>query len=180
MKNNRIAGVIGSGSNPHRSLSEPLGRFLAEKGYHLVNGGGGGVMQAVAEAFQSVKNKKGFVVGVVPSSEPCDTAEDRKHYQVPPGYPNAFTEITVRTHLHLSGSRGKKIASRNHIEVLTADFIIALPGSAGTRSEIELALEYGKPIILLSPNGELEEFSEKATLVKTVEETKDWIHLKKS
>ena len=63
---------------------------------------------------------------------------------------------------------------------MTANFIIALPGSAGTRSEIELALEYGKPIILLSPNGELEEFSEKATLVKTVEETKDWIHLKKS
>ena len=31
--------------------------------------------------------------------------------------------------------------------VLTSDVIVVLPGGAGTASEIELAIEYGRPIV---------------------------------
>ena len=37
--------------------------------------------------------------------------------------------------------------SRNHINVLSADAILALPGGSGTASEVELAVRYGKPVI---------------------------------
>lgn len=162
--------VIGSGSEPHSDLSAPLGRALAEEGYDLINGGGGGVMHETARAFAAVEKRKGIVIGVLPASHPCDAPDKRENYASPPGYPNAFTELAIRTHLPLSGAKGKDTASRNHIIVLTADFIVALPGSEGTRSEIELALEYGKPLVLLSPNGQWQEYAGRAALVETVDQ----------
>jgi predicted Rossmann-fold nucleotide-binding protein len=64
---------------------------------------------------------------------------------------------------------GKDIESRNHIITLSADKVIALPGGPGTWSEIELTIEYRKPLVLLSPNGEWDAFSKLAPAVKTVE-----------
>jgi predicted Rossmann-fold nucleotide-binding protein len=37
--------------------------------------------------------------------------------------------------------------SRNHINILTSDVIVALPGDAGTLSEVRLAVRYDRPII---------------------------------
>ena len=37
--------------------------------------------------------------------------------------------------------------SRNHINILTSDVIVALPGDAGTLSEVRLAVRYERPII---------------------------------
>ncbi len=170
-----MAAVIGSGSDPHTALSEPLGRWLAEKGFDLVNGGGAGVMGAVAKAFSEVKSRKGRVVGILPSSAPCNSPSNRARYQPSPGYPNPHTDIAIRTHLHLSGESGKEIPSRNHIVVLTGDVVVALPGSDGTRSEIELALEYKKPIVLISPHGEWEEFASRAPVVKTINDAMEWL-----
>ena len=127
-------------------------------------------MTETAKAFIKVENRKGLVVGVIPSANPCDTAEERKRYKPPPGYPNACTELIIRTHLHLSKTMGKDTASRNHIIVLSADHVVALPGGAGTRSEVELALDYGKSPVLISPHGEWDEFSGRATTVKTPED----------
>lgn len=171
IRNRSIIGVIGSGAEPHAHLSVPLGKRLAEKGFHLINGGGGGVMGAVAQAYTGVKERSGNVIAVLPAAGPCDAPDKRAAYKAPPGYPNPFSDLTVRTHLHLSGAQGQEIASRNHIIVLTADVVIALPGGAGTRSEIGLSLEYGKPLILLSPNGEWEEFRNRAAWAADVEET---------
>jgi predicted Rossmann-fold nucleotide-binding protein len=39
------------------------------------------------------------------------------------------------------------LASRNHINVLTPDVIVALPGGSGTASEVKLALLYDKPLV---------------------------------
>ena len=36
--------------------------------------------------------------------------------------------------------------SRNHLNVLTSTIVLALPGGEGTRSEIELAIAYGRPV----------------------------------
>ena len=166
----KLIAVIGSGSDRQPHLSTPLGRRLAEKGYSLINGGGGGVMAEIAKAFIKVGNRKGLVVGVIPSASPCDTAEERKRYKPPPGYPNACTELIIRTHLHLSKIMGKDTASRNHIIVLSSDHVVALPGGPGTRSEVELALDYGKSPVLISPRGEWDEFSGRATIIKTPED----------
>ena len=170
LKIRKMIAVIGSGDNEYFHLSTPLGRWLAESGYSLINGGGTGVMISTAKAFCSVKNRKGLVVGVIPSSSTCSSPAERESYIQPSGYPNPYTEVTIRTHLHLSGALGKNMASRNHIIILSADKIIALPGELGTRSEIELAIEYKKPLVLLNPNGEWNNFASRACSVTTVED----------
>lgn len=35
--------------------------------------------------------------------------------------------------------------SRNHINILSSDAVVALPGGPGTLSEVKLALVYGRP-----------------------------------
>ncbi len=166
-----IVAVIGSGADNHEELSRPLGKWLAENGYNLINGGGGGVMEETARAFAKVNNRKGKVIGVLPSQAPCESQKQRNEYKSPPGYPNAFTEIIIKTHLPSSGSRGKEVSSRNHIIILSADIVIALPGGTGTRSEIELALDYKKRLILFSPTGgwkEFEQLTESANNLQTI------------
>lgn len=134
-----IVGVMGSGTEEHRARSEPLGRWLAEMGAHLLTGGGGGVMAAVSEAFASVAERRGSVIGVLPSDADRDRAKS--------GYPNGWVEIPIRTHLPLTGDRGLEPMSRNHINVMSSDVLVALPGGPGTGSEVALALRYGRPIV---------------------------------
>ena len=136
-----IVGVMGSGRQEHMELAVPLGEWIASSGCHLLTGGGSGVMAAVSRAFHSVEGRSGRVIGVLPgdveAGEPV----------APSGYPNQWVEIPIRTHLPLSGEQGRDPMSRNHLNVLSADVIVALPGGAGTRSEIELALEYRRPLM---------------------------------
>lgn len=133
-----IVGVMGSGRDGNHGKAEPLGAWLAEQGVHLLTGGGGGVMTSVSAAFHRVPGRRGVVIGVIPG-EMDGTPK--------PGYPNPFVEIAIRTHLPLSGAAGESARSRNPINVLTADVIVALPGGVGTASETRLALRYSKPVI---------------------------------
>lgn len=130
-----IVGVMGSGSEGHEARATPVGRWLAQAGVHLLTGGGGGVMRSVSRAFFETENRRGLVIGILPGEPP------------PPGYPNPWVELPISTHLPLSGERGTDPMSRNHINVLSSDAIVALPGSAGTSSEVRLALEYGRPVV---------------------------------
>ena len=137
-----VIGVMGSGSEPHEELAAPLGRWIAARGAHLLTGGGGGVMRAVAEAFVGCEPRAGLSLGVLPGSSDGTSR---------PGYPNDRVELAIRTHLPLSGEQGQEPMSRNHINVLSADVVIALPGGLGTRSEVALALRYGRPVVLFGP-----------------------------
>lgn len=47
----------------------------------------------------------------------------------------------------MSGERGTESMSRNHINILTSDIIVALPGDAGTLNEVRLAVRYERPVI---------------------------------
>ena len=114
----KMIAVIGSGKEPHSNLSTPLGKWIAKNGHNLLNGGGSGVMLSTAKAFCSIKERSGFVVGVIPSSSPCSSPIERGSYMSPSNYPNSYTEVTIRTHLHLSGTLGKSMESRNHIIIL--------------------------------------------------------------
>lgn len=138
-----IVGVLGSGRDEHTEHAEPLGRWLASQPVHLLTGGGSGVMTAVSRAFASVPDRVGLVVGIIPGD-----VMDRG-YVAPEGYPNPWVELTIRTHLPLSGTSGTETLSRNHLNVLSADVLVALPGGAGTASELRLAQRYRRPAIAL-------------------------------
>ena len=143
-----VVGVMGSGSEPHAERAEPLGRRIAELGAHLLTGGGGGVMECTSRAFHETPGRAGLVLGVLPGD-----AEG----EAPPGYPNPWVEIAIRTHLPARGARGADPASRNHVNVLSADVVVALPGGAGTASEVRLATGYGRPLVVWAGPEELPE-----------------------
>lgn len=136
-----IIGVMGSGTDALEARAEPLGRWIAEQGFHLLCGGGAGAMASVARAFAETEARAGLVIGVLPA-RPNDAL-----CRPPEGYPNPWVEIALRTHLPLTGARGTDAGSRNHINVLSADVVVALPGGAGTLSEVKLALAYRRPVV---------------------------------
>jgi uncharacterized protein (TIGR00725 family) len=140
--------VIGSGDDAHADRAAPLGAWLATQPVHLVTGGGGGVMAAVSRAFAEVPGRAGRTIGILPAS--------RSGPRPPPGYPNPWVEIPIHTHLWLRGAGGAEPLSRNHLNVLSAEVVVALAGSEGTASEVALALRYGRPIVAhLTDRGEI-------------------------
>ena len=155
-----LIGVIGSGTDAYTEMAEPLGAWIAQQGFNLINGGGPGVMESVSRGFAKVADRKGMVLGILPSGVACDLQDNRRQFKTPSGYPNPYIDLPIQTHLHLSGAWGKQTASRNHIIVLTADTIVAFPGGPGTRSEIQLALDYKKPLVVINAGGLWDEFAE--------------------
>ncbi len=138
---------MGSGVERHDALAAPVGRWLASEGVHLLTGGGRGVMEAVSEAFARVPGRHGLVIGVLKGRPAGDGS-------VTVDAPNPWVEVPIRTHLPLSGAQGTEVRSRNHVNVLTADVVVVLPGGEGTRSETMLALRYARPVFgFVEPGG---------------------------
>jgi len=158
-----IVGVMGSGKEEYEQLTFPLGKWLGEQGYNLLTGGGQGVMAAVSKAFASVSKRKGIIIGIIPADRLYEKV-NRKNFRVKSGYPNIWVDIPIFTHLPLGGVQGKENLSRNHINILTTEIIIALPGGEGTLSEIELSLEYQKPLVIFDPHSKLPDFSKKGAM----------------
>ncbi|MCH8204110.1 MAG: LOG family protein [Candidatus Hydrogenedentes bacterium] len=120
-----IIGVMGSLQEDSAELAGPLGLLIARLGCHLLTGGRGGAMEAVSRAFCSVKDRRGYTLGILPEGSP----------------PNPFVEIPIFTQLPATNdpSHPEWRWSRNHINIRTSNAVIALPGGAGTASELELA-----------------------------------------
>ena len=118
-----IIGVIGGShcSEEMYLFAKSVGEGIAKGGATVVCGGLGGIMEAVCKG---AKNAGGTTIGILPGY----TKFDANHY----------VDIPIIT--------GMGIA-RNVIVVRTADVVIALEGSAGTLSEIALALNVGKPVV---------------------------------
>jgi predicted Rossmann-fold nucleotide-binding protein len=148
----KIVAVVGG----HAHVDMPVGEFgawLAGRRVHLLTGGGSGVMSDVAEGFtrEPRPDGHGLSIGVIPGD---------KSGHPKSGYPNAFVEIVIRTHLHgqanadgSGGGKPKGDYSRNHINALSADVMVAFPGGPGTYAEITLARKLGKPILAFVPRG---------------------------
>ena len=100
-------------------------------------------MRAVSRAFRDFQ-RRSFAIGVIPG---VVTRSEGKgiHRTKNENYPNSWVDIAILTHLPGDDPEGE--SSRNHINVLTADLAIALPGGPGTLAEIRLAKDYGKPVI---------------------------------
>lgn len=165
-----IVGVMGSGVEAHADRARPLGSWLARQGVHLLTGGGGGVMEAVSRAFFEAQDRAGRVIGILPGSV-------RERARAPlPGYPNPWVEIPILTHLPLSGTRGTDSLSRNHVNVLSSDVIVALPGGAGTSSEVRLALRYGRPLVAwLESRAEIEDLDPETPIRSTLPEVQEFV-----
>ncbi len=101
-------------------FAEKVGKLIAKKGFVLVCGGRGGVMEAAA---RGAKRVGGITVGILPGF----TKEEA----------NPFIDIVVLTGIGWA---------RNQIVVLSADAVIAIGGRSGTLSEIAYAWMYNKPI----------------------------------
>ena len=167
-----IVGVLGSGSSAHANQSMVLGQWLATQSVHLLTGGGGGVMQAVSKAFAESEDRVGMVIAVVPGEY------DRlaQVYVSSPHYPNPWVEIPIYTHLSSTGVLGTSEWSRNHINVLSSNVIVLLPGKAGTSSEAKLVVHYGKPAVAwLENRDQIEDLHPDISVVSTIQEVQEFV-----
>jgi uncharacterized protein (TIGR00725 family) len=121
-----IIGVMGGALADPAVLesARKTGRFIAERGWVLLTGGrDAGVMAAASEGASEAG---GLVLGVLPGDS-TEGASPHVNIAIPTGMGDA----------------------RNAINVLASHAVIALPGGAGTVSEIALALKSNRPVVLL-------------------------------
>ena len=163
---------MGSGGAPYAEVAVPVGRLIARLGCHLLTGGGSGVMTETSRAFVESRPRSGMCIGVIKAVE----IATRPGYA--PGRANPWVEIPIYTHLHQSGIDGTDSLSRNHINVLSSDALVALPGSAGTRSEVELRVGYGHQVILFLGTGKIDGLN--AEEIRRQSNDPDLIHIAKS
>jgi len=160
-----IVGVFGQGTPVDRdraALARATGALVARLGAHLLTGGGYGIMSAAAEGFVAVPNREGLSIGIVPRLAAGAFDEPNRGPDGEP-YPNPFVEIAVMTPLPPRTEEWRSVPSRNHVNVLTAHAILALPGGKGTHNELAMAAAYqgetGQPpearhTVLLGPREE--------------------------
>ncbi|MFM0738033.1 DNA-binding protein [Paraburkholderia xenovorans] len=171
MKLNTI-GVMGSGQQPWRELAEPLGEWIARAGHNLLTGGGRGVMSEVSRAFTDVKNRAGRAIGIVPTR-----TDEATGFVVLEGYPNPYVEVSIVTPLpRREPGQSVDAINRNHVNVLSSDVIVALPGGLGTAQEIEIALRWGKPVVCFGTHEALARLPAGAPRVSTLEEVKNFVN----
>ena len=103
--------------------AEELGELLAGRGCIVVCGGREGVMDAVA---RGVRRKGGVSIGILPEADRGRAAPDL-----------TYTVCSAMGY------------ARNLSVVASGDVVIALGGAWGTLSEIALARNVDKPVILL-------------------------------
>ncbi len=139
---------MGSGSDSHVNLARPLGQLIAHFGCHLLTGGGSGVMAEVSRAFTEVRGRQGLSIGIIRSEGVSSLEGEANQRDYLAAAMNRWVEVPIFTHLPLSGRQGTDFMSRNHINVLTADLLIALPGATGTYSEVQLGVQYRRRVVL--------------------------------
>lgn len=162
-----IVGVFGQGTplKPERAtLARETGAMIARLGCHLLTGGGYGVMEAAAEGFTRAAERRGLSIGIIPRL-PEGTFDEANRDADGRLYPNEFVEIAIRTPLPPRVIDWQQAPARNHVNVLTADAILALPGGAGTGNELDMAAHYRGEAAMLREQrktillGPAEEFS---------------------
>ena len=157
-----IIGVMGGSqfvSPDDEKYAYQIGAIIAREGWVLLNGGRpSGVMEASA---RGAKENGGITVGILPA--------DDAHWA------SQYIDIAIVT--------GMGIA-RNTINILSSDVIVALPGRAGTISEIALALNHGKEVILFrfDVGSWIQPYQDegKVFFINEVEELRKWIKEKLS
>jgi uncharacterized protein (TIGR00725 family) len=122
----KIVAVIGGRkcTDDVEQLAQNLGKKLAKVVDIIVCGGLGGVMTAVCQGF---KAEGGVTIGILPGYDKKDA--------------NPYVDIAIPTGMGLA---------RNVLVVKSAEVVVALPGEAGTLSEVAYCLQFGIPVISLN------------------------------
>ncbi|MDD5567947.1 MAG: TIGR00725 family protein [Candidatus Omnitrophica bacterium] len=125
IKVKKVVGVVGGRvcAKEVEKVAQELGGKLAKVADILVSGGLSGVMEAVCSGFRA---EGGLTIGILPSYNKADA--------------NKFVDIAIPTGLGLA---------RNVLVVKSADVVVALPGRAGTLSEVAYCIQFGIPVITL-------------------------------
>jgi len=121
----KVVGVIGGHecTKEVEQIAQELGQKLAKVADILVCGGLSGTMKAVCSGFKAAG---GLTIGVLPGYDKHDA--------------NIFVDIAIPTGMGLA---------RNVLVVKSADVVVALPGRAGTLSEVAYGLQFKIPVISL-------------------------------
>lgn len=120
--------VIGAGEAPIEvyKMAVTVGSEAALRGWIVITGGLGGVMEAAAKG---AREAGGLTLGILPGGDRSEA--------------NPYIDIAVATHIR---------HARNSIIAHTADALIAVDGEYGTLSEVALGLKLGKVVVgLRSP-----------------------------
>ena len=122
----KIVSVIGGHNCTAKVEQEAinLGKKLAKVVDILVSGGLSGTMEAVSKGF---KSEGGLTIGIIPGYHKKEA--------------NPFIDIVLPTGMGLA---------RNVLVVKAADVVVALPGEAGTLSELAYCLQFKIPVISLN------------------------------
>ncbi|MBI4706783.1 MAG: TIGR00725 family protein [Candidatus Omnitrophica bacterium] len=122
----KVVGVVGGRecTVEVEQLAHKLGKELVRVADVLVSGGLGGAMEAATSGFKSAG---GLTIGILPGYNKIDA--------------NKHVDIAIPTGLGLA---------RNVLVVKSADVVVALPGNAGTLSEIAYCLQFDIPVISLN------------------------------
>jgi len=114
----------------HYQQAHDVGRILIERGYRVLSGGLGGVMEAASKGAQGAQTHvSGDVIAVLPGHE-MDPATPHADVVLPSGL--GFTRNVIIAH---------------------ADAVIAVGGGAGTLSEMAYAWMFGRLIVALRLEG---------------------------
>ncbi len=119
----KLISVIGpSNADPEiKDIAEQVGKEIARRGFAVVCGGMGGIMESVCRGARSAN---GLTIGILPG--------ETKHGA------NKYLDVPVITGIG---------QARNLTVALTGDVIIAIGSGFGTLSEISLALRFKKTVI---------------------------------
>ena len=115
-------GVIGAGACPAdvADQAKAVGRLIARRGWVLLCGGLGGVMEA---ACHGAVEEGGLTVGILPGREAATA--------------NPYVRLSIPTGLDYA---------RNVVLVRASQALIAISGEYGTLSEIAIGLKLARPI----------------------------------
>ena len=128
-----IIGVIGASDAdaPILAIAEEVGAAIGQRGWHLLTGGGGGVMAAAGQGFLKGRGDRGGIsLGILPWEESAMA--------------NDYVEVPIPTGMGFA---------RNAIVARASDGLIAVSGCSGTLSEIAFGWQFGRPIAAMSPSG---------------------------
>ncbi len=121
-----LVGIVGA-AIADKILTEQayeVGKFIGEKGYILISGGLGGVMEA---SCRGAKEAGGITIGFLPGKNRLEA--------------NPFVTIPLATGLN---------EGRNYLIASVSDVLVAIGGGWGTLSEVSLALKMGKKVVSLN------------------------------
>ncbi|MEW5852928.1 MAG: hypothetical protein AB2A00_29365 [Myxococcota bacterium] len=121
-------------------MARDVGRAVMAKGFHLLCAGTGEVLKAACEGAQEEKanlRRRGRIIGDPPMVI---------------GLLSSMRKQDGCGELDLVLPTGMGLA-RSTLICSAADALIALEGGAGTLGDVAQAWQYGKPIILMAPNG---------------------------